>query len=292
MPLRRSTRAVPAKEAPKAEPKKAAAKAAPKPAARGRSRVAKRRAADDSDTPTPSPPPTKRRRAGSKVTKGIAAQGSLTSDSSKENKTERIEKPAKAAKPVEKKEKKVVKTVQKKPYFNPLPTPPEHTRPAPLLFVWGAGNFGQFGMSEDALGEFEKPTRNKLVEEKMADGAFGGEGAGLEAVAAGGMYSLFIDEIGTVSDLCDLRDTPQADSWRRFGPVERTTTLLSVVTQRTFPTPTSQANSWMSIPLPRSHSPFRLSSTRASAPPALLPATASPPLSARREIFVFGAPSE
>lgn len=168
----------------------------------------------------------------------------------KENKAEEAPKPAKSVetkpvetKPAEKKEKKAVKTVQKKPYFNPLPTPPEHTRPAPVLFVWGAGNFGQFGMGEDALGEFEKPTRNKLVEEKMAEGAFGGEGAGLEAVAAGGMYSLFIDEKGTVSDPRGLRNPPQANSRRRSGPLERTMMLLSVVSPRMSRILTKRANS-------------------------------------------------
>lgn len=197
MPPRRSSRAIPAKAEAKAEPKKAAAKPAAKPAARGRSRVAKRPAVDDSDSRTPSStPPNKRRRAGSRTANGVAARNKpKTVEATKENKTEEAPKPTK---PVEKKEKKIVKTVQQKPYFIPLPTPPEHIRPAPVLFVWGAGNFGQFGMGEDALGEFEKPTRNKLVEEKMAEGAFGGEGAGFEAVAAGGMYSLFIDEKGTV----------------------------------------------------------------------------------------------
>ncbi|KAJ3531511.1 hypothetical protein NM688_g7565 [Phlebia brevispora] len=53
-------------------------------------------------------------------------------------------------------------------------------------------------MGEDALGELEKPTRNKLVEQKMQDGEFGEEGAGLEAVAAGGLFTLFVDEKGTV----------------------------------------------------------------------------------------------
>ena len=54
-------------------------------------------------------------------------------------------------------------------------------------------------MGEDALGEIEKPQRSKVVEEKMASGAFGEEGAGLEAVAGGGLFSLFVDEKGTVS---------------------------------------------------------------------------------------------
>jgi regulator of chromosome condensation len=125
----------------------------------------------------------------------------LTTDESKSSvESKKTEKSVRSTKSAGTKEKKPPKAVvQKKPYFNPLPSPPDHIRPAPQLFVWGAGNFGQFGMGEDSLGEFEKPTRNKLVEEKGEDGAFGGEGAGLESVAAGGMYSLFIDEKGTVS---------------------------------------------------------------------------------------------
>ncbi|KAI0346831.1 RCC1/BLIP-II [Trametopsis cervina] len=93
---------------------------------------------------------------------------------------------------------KIEKVKVPKSPFNQIPSPPEHLRPAPVLFAWGAGNFGQFGMGDEHLGEFEKPTRNKLVEQKMQEGVFGDEGAGLEAVAAGGMYSLFIDEQGTV----------------------------------------------------------------------------------------------
>lgn len=84
-------------------------------------------------------------------------------------------------------------------YFNPLPTPPAPVRPAPLLFVWGAGNDGQFGMGPDAVGQYEKPQRNTLVEKMIADGKFGKKGAGIERLAAGGMSSLFIDEQGRVS---------------------------------------------------------------------------------------------
>jgi regulator of chromosome condensation len=87
---------------------------------------------------------------------------------------------------------------QQKPYFNPLPTPPPKTRPAPLLWAWGAGNFGQFGMGPDVLSELPKPKKNLWVEEKMQEGLFGGVGAGIESMAAGGLHSLFIDENGTV----------------------------------------------------------------------------------------------
>lgn len=54
-------------------------------------------------------------------------------------------------------------------------------------------------MGADSLGEFEKPRKNPWIESKIQDGAFGGEGAGLEAVAAGGLHTLFIDEKGVVS---------------------------------------------------------------------------------------------
>ncbi|KAH9938640.1 regulator of chromosome condensation 1/beta-lactamase-inhibitor protein II [Fomitopsis serialis] len=63
---------------------------------------------------------------------------------------------------------------QETPYCNALPTPLEHLRPAPLLFVWGTGNFGQFGMGADFLGEYDKPTRNKWVERNIEEGIFGG----------------------------------------------------------------------------------------------------------------------
>lgn len=95
---------------------------------------------------------------------------------------------------------------QVKPYFNPLPTPPaHHPRPTNQLFVWGAGNFGQFGMGPDILNEFSFPKRNTWVDQKIKEGAFGSEGAGLEAIAAGGLHTLFIDEKGTIWS-CGVND--------------------------------------------------------------------------------------
>lgn len=200
MPPRRSSRAAaPAKPQSKPEPAKPAAKATAKAPAKPRGRNVKRPADDDAESRTPSPAPApKRRRAGSKAPNGVAAPKHKDQEPEKENEKKAEKKVEKPSKSVEKKEKKPAKVVQQKPYFNPLPSPPDHHRPAPQLFVWGAGNFGQFGMGEDALGEFEKPQRNKLVEQKSEDGEFGEEGAGLETVAAGGMYSLLIDEKGTV----------------------------------------------------------------------------------------------
>jgi regulator of chromosome condensation len=87
-------------------------------------------------------------------------------------------------------------------YFNPLPTPLEHLRPALTLFGWGSGSDNQLGVGpipDFHKNEWDKPKRNTFVEQMAAEGAFGVGGAGLEAVAAGGMHSLAIDENGTVS---------------------------------------------------------------------------------------------
>ena len=88
---------------------------------------------------------------------------------------------------------------QLKPYFNPLPVPPQKQRPSLLPFFWGTGNFGQFGMGPDVLGEVSKPKRNTWIEEHIEAGAFGEDDAGIESVACGGLHTIFLDERGTVS---------------------------------------------------------------------------------------------
>ena len=88
---------------------------------------------------------------------------------------------------------------QLKPYFNPLPVPPQKQRPSLLPFFWGTGNFGQFGMGPDVLGEVSKPKRNTWIEEHIKAGAFGEDNAGIESVACGGLHTIFLDERGTVS---------------------------------------------------------------------------------------------
>ena len=94
----------------------------------------------------------------------------------------------------------VVKPEQKqlKPYFNQLPTPPPRQRPGLLPFVWGTGNFGQFGLGPEFLEELPKPKRHIWMEKKMEGGILGEPGAGIEFVAAGGLHTVFIDEKGTV----------------------------------------------------------------------------------------------
>lgn len=90
-----------------------------------------------------------------------------------------------------------------RPLLNPLPTAPEHKRPALTLFGWGSGAFNQLGLgpiSGSPINSWNKPKRNPLVERMVEEGEFGSDGAGLEAIAAGGMHTLVIDEKGTVSD--------------------------------------------------------------------------------------------
>lgn len=229
-PLRRSTRA--ASQKPE-EPKAAAIKAAvakttaPKaekptrPVARTPSRSKKR-----ASSPEASPPPTKRSRPKAGV-----------SDVEDAKKVPPKKATATAA------PKKVAKqpTVngltpvhEPKPHFNPLPMANNHPRPANQLFVWGAGNFGQFGWGADQLGEFAIPKRNTYFEKKMEEGVFGGEGAGLEAIAAGGLHTLFIDEKGTVwscgvNDDAALgrvtKDVPDPDNPGKFIHIDELTAV-------------------------------------------------------------------
>lgn len=177
MALRRSSRAASAKPAAKSIAKPTTK--APAPAAAHKA-TAKRPA-----SPENSPPP-KRARGSSKATDTSSAV-LPTHENGATN-------PARA--PLGRTGSKKFEDV---PPFNPLPTPAEHIRPAPQVFVWGAGNFGQFGMGADALGEFDKPRKNAFIKSRMDEGTFGGPGAGFEAVAAGGLHTLFVDEVGTVS---------------------------------------------------------------------------------------------
>ena len=82
-------------------------------------------------------------------------------------------------------------------YFNALPLLADlEYRSGSQLFVWGAGNAGQFGMGVKHTGEFSRPKKNVVVEKMMRDGKFGEHG--ILALAAGGMSSLLIDGNGTV----------------------------------------------------------------------------------------------
>ena len=190
-PKRTSSRAASAKPAFKP----AVVKPASNPAARSRSQPAKRAASPDR---APSP-------AAKRQQTEVKENVPVKKPRARSNPASSGKPPSKARTTIAKKPHvnglaPVREEVPQKPYFNPIPTAPDHTRPASQIFAWGAGNFGQFGMGPDFLGEFGRPKKNAWIEEQIEDGAFGGEGAGLEAVAAGGLHTLLIDEKGTVSN--------------------------------------------------------------------------------------------
>ncbi|KAJ6628900.1 regulator of chromosome condensation 1/beta-lactamase-inhibitor protein II [Mycena sp. CBHHK59/15] len=166
-PLRRSSRAVTVKPVSKVAPK-----AVPKPASKVKVKPkgSKKRAASAERSPSPPPKRTKNQTTSENVD---------------------------PARPVKQK-KPVALIPQSKPYFNPLPARPEKKRPGLQVFAWGAGNFGQFGMGPEVLGELDKPKKHLWVEEQIEAGTFGDDNAGIETLAAGGMHSIFIDEKGTV----------------------------------------------------------------------------------------------
>jgi regulator of chromosome condensation len=187
----------------------------------------KRREASSDRTPSPPPKrsrtavvqkpendppvPARTRKPSSRTTKppsGVAKPSSRTvRPTSRDVSRKKLSPPPAAKKPRVKlspvPEAPAAPVPQQKPYFNPLPTPPPKARPGLQLFAWGAGNFGQFGMGPDVLGELDKPKKSAWVEQQMQEGIFGEVGAGLESVVGGGLHSLFIDEKGTVSSILE-----------------------------------------------------------------------------------------
>lgn len=84
--------------------------------------------------------------------------------------------------------------------INEIPQPEEHVRPARQVFMFGTGDMGQFGLGTDLLGEIARPRLHVWFEESVKSGALGdGPGAGVEKIAAGGMHTLSLDELGRVS---------------------------------------------------------------------------------------------
>ncbi|KAF5387661.1 hypothetical protein D9615_000590 [Tricholomella constricta] len=194
MPPRRSSRATSVKPASKAEPtplEKAVA-------SRSKNQPTKRRAA----SPQRSPSPPRKRSRTTTAQKPENDPPAATPASRKPS--SKAAAPKKATQPLKRQPSAKLASIpegpvpQLKPYYNPLPAPPEPKRPGLQLFVWGAGNFGQFGMGPDVLGELDKPKRNQWIEEQIEEGTFGEVGAGIESVVAGGLHTLFIDEKGTV----------------------------------------------------------------------------------------------
>lgn len=205
MPPRRSSRAPSAQPASKPASKASASKAE----VNGANGVHESSSKRSPSPERPKSPPAKRLRSNSKKfenkppTSGTRKPLSRTASTKKVTdgavvKSRKLSpvreaEPAREAKPEQK---------QSKPYFNQLPTPPQRQRPGLLPFVWGTGNFGQFGLGPEVLAELPKPRRHTWMEKKMEGGILGEPGAGIESVAAGGLHTVFIDEKGTV---CQIR---------------------------------------------------------------------------------------
>ena len=85
----------------------------------------------------------------------------------------------------------------------------------------------QLGM--DYNQEINKPRKNAFVTNHIEEGTFGGDEAGLESIAAGGLHTLFVDEKGTVrSHPYVTRPTIDSTHICRYGHAGRTTTAPSV----------------------------------------------------------------
>ncbi|TBU37437.1 regulator of chromosome condensation 1/beta-lactamase-inhibitor protein II [Dichomitus squalens] len=149
---------------------------------------------------SPPPAPAAKRRAAAKPK---AAPKSKPSQKEKEDKApnpKRTSRPRRA--PVRKTDRNAAYTSRPLnarqrdlPLLNPLPAPPSRERPCWQLFGWGPDNKdGPMGTGDEFAAE--KPRRSKVVEKLIEDGEFGLNGAGLVAVAAGGFFSLVVDEIG------------------------------------------------------------------------------------------------
>jgi hypothetical protein len=181
------------------------------------------------------------------------------------------------------KPKEPVEPKPQRPYFNPLPKAPKPVRPAAQAFVWGAGNFGQFGMGPDRLGEYDKPTRNKWVQEQIEDGVFGVEGAGIESIAAGGLHTVSIDEKGTVR-FFQVHKVYRGVllGLSRSGLAVSTMTLRSGVSLRTSPTRASRASSLTSTRSRLSRTQSKISSSKSSGRSKSSQVTTSAPPSATR----------
>jgi len=163
----------------------------------------KRRAADDDDEREPEKPRSKRAKNGKAdaPVKPVKTTVEKKKSAAPSKKTNAAAAPKKPAAP-----RKIKAPLNLVPDFS---SSLEAENPN-QMFVWGAGNFGQFGMGSDYQDEFDKPKKNNLIEKKTSDGEFGD---GIAVIAAGGMHTMFIDSNGSVSQKLNWGECLLTEFW-------------------------------------------------------------------------------
>ncbi|CAE6441834.1 unnamed protein product [Rhizoctonia solani] len=189
---------------PAAEPKKAPT--------RGR-----KRASDDEIAAAAPAKPTKKAKSNKEATEETAEEETAAEETAEEETTQEQETDEKVAEPEAPKPKvngvkktdSIVSTSSRRrgqpprpkapgETLNSVPAIPEHPRPAYQILIFGNGDSSQFGMGPDATGEYPRPKMQKFFKTASDEGKLGGEGAGVEMLAAGGLHTLAIDEAGKV----------------------------------------------------------------------------------------------
>lgn len=119
--------------------------------------------------------------------------------------------------PVKEKEAQNLARGSRTKAINSLQQPSSHPRPSRLCFVFGTGDFGQFGLGTETLGEISRPRLHAWFETAAKGDVLGSEGAGVEKICAGGMHTLAVDEAGKVKALAAHRCSVSLIVFERSG---------------------------------------------------------------------------
>ncbi|KAG9095608.1 hypothetical protein FRC06_009628 [Ceratobasidium sp. 370] len=177
----------------------AAAKAVAAPTTNGKAAPTRgrKRAAEDAEAPPAKA--SKKSKSDSPATAGDGTESSVSeAGGASKPRPNGVKKTASKTevKPAPKKAPATRKPRDVGPTLNSIPAIPDHPRPAYQMLVFGNGDSSQFGMGPDATGEYPRPRMQKFFKTASDEGKLGGEGAGIESLAAGGMHTLAVDEAG------------------------------------------------------------------------------------------------
>jgi regulator of chromosome condensation len=192
-------------------PRAAASRAAPTPATNGKTAPTRgRKRASEDDVEVAPTKAAKKSKSDSPATTDDEAESSLSEpEEAPKPKANGVKKTASKTKaePAPKKAPVPRKARVVGPTLNGVPIIPEHPRPAYQMLIFGNGDSSQFGMGPDATGEYPRPRMQKFFKTASDEGKLGGEDAGIESIAAGGLHTLAVDEAGKVcliAILCSL----------------------------------------------------------------------------------------